>query len=95
MPVARQWQGNKQLLDGRYSAVACKLQLRDGIPCVVLENWYGSVVVICCCEKVKAEAGDSSGTQRKGNVSHWKPLPSNSSEGVIVYSSVCVSNSEL
>jgi hypothetical protein len=29
-------------------------------------------------EKLVAEAGDSSGTQRKGNVRRWKPLPSNS-----------------
>jgi hypothetical protein len=27
-------------------------------------------------EKLVSEAGDSSGTQRKGNVCHWKPLPS-------------------
>jgi hypothetical protein len=28
-------------------------------------------------KKIVAEAGDSSGTQRKGNVRRWKPLPSN------------------
>jgi hypothetical protein len=28
-------------------------------------------------KKLVAEAGDSSGTQRKGNVCRWKPLPSN------------------
>jgi hypothetical protein len=28
-------------------------------------------------EKLVAEAGDSSGTQRKGNVRRWKPLQSN------------------
>jgi hypothetical protein len=28
-------------------------------------------------EKLVAEVGDSSGTQRKGNVCPWKPLPSN------------------
>jgi hypothetical protein len=28
-------------------------------------------------EKLVAEAGDSSGTHRKGNVRRWKPLPSN------------------
>jgi hypothetical protein len=28
-------------------------------------------------EKVVAEGGDSSGPQRNGNVSRWKPLPSN------------------
>jgi hypothetical protein len=27
-----------------------------------------------------AEAGGSSGTQRKGNVRHWKPLPSKGSD---------------
>jgi hypothetical protein len=32
--------------------------------------------VSCCCEKLVAEAGDSSGTQRKGNVHRWKTLPS-------------------
>jgi hypothetical protein len=24
----------------------------------------------CCCEKLAAEVGDSSGTQRKGNIRH-------------------------
>jgi hypothetical protein len=43
-----------------------------------------------CCEKLVAEAGDSSGTQRKGNVRRWKPLPSNGSEDVTVDTSVCV-----
>jgi hypothetical protein len=28
-------------------------------------------------EKLVAEAGDCSGTQRKGNVRRWRPLPSN------------------
>jgi hypothetical protein len=28
-------------------------------------------------EKLEAEAGDSSGTQRKGTVSRWEPLPTN------------------
>jgi hypothetical protein len=28
-------------------------------------------------EKLVAEAGNSSGTQRKGNVRNWEPLPSN------------------
>jgi hypothetical protein len=36
------------------------------------------------------EAGDSSGTQRKGKVRRWKPLPSYGSEGVTVDTSVCV-----
>jgi hypothetical protein len=35
-----------------------------------LENCCSSVVVSCYCEKLVAEAEDSSGTQRKGNVPH-------------------------
>jgi hypothetical protein len=42
--------------------------------CLVNEC-LGSVVMSCCCEKLVAEDGDSSETQRKGNVRHWKPLP--------------------
>jgi hypothetical protein len=46
-----------------------------------------------------AEAGDSSGTQRKGKVHCWKPLPSNDNEDVTVDTSVCacahVRNTEL
>jgi hypothetical protein len=34
--------------------------------------------------------GDSLGTQRKGNVSRWKPIPSNGSQNVTVDISVCV-----
>jgi hypothetical protein len=49
-----------------------------------LKNYWGSVVVSCFCENVVAEAGDSSGTQRKGNVRSWKPLPSNGNEEVTV-----------
>jgi hypothetical protein len=37
----------------------------------------GSIVMSCCCEKLVAEARESLGTQRKGNIRHWKPLPSN------------------
>jgi hypothetical protein len=33
-----------------------------------LVSGRGLVVVSCCCEKLVAEAGNSSGTQRKGNV---------------------------
>jgi hypothetical protein len=33
-----------------------------------LDSRWGSVVVSCCCEKLVDEAGDSSGTHRKGNV---------------------------
>jgi hypothetical protein len=40
-----------------------------------LENCCGSVLLSCCCEKPVAGAGDSSGTQRKGNIRLWKPLP--------------------
>jgi hypothetical protein len=35
---------------------------------IQLQNRWGSVVVSCCCGKLAAESGDSSGTQRKGNV---------------------------
>jgi hypothetical protein len=34
-------------------------------------------VAIVRSEKLVSEAGKSSGTQRKGNVRLWKPLPSN------------------
>jgi hypothetical protein len=45
-----------------------------------LDNRWGSVVMNRCCEKLVAEVGNSSGTQRKGNVCRWKPLQSNDSE---------------
>jgi hypothetical protein len=45
-----------------------------------LEDCCGSLVVICCCEKLVAEARDRSGTQSKGNVRRWKSLPSNGTE---------------
>jgi hypothetical protein len=32
---------------------------------------------VVTCEKLVAEAGDSSGTQRKGNVLRWKSTLSN------------------
>jgi hypothetical protein len=41
------------------------------------ENCWGSVVVSCCCEKLVAEARDSSGTKWNGNTRRLKPLPSN------------------
>jgi hypothetical protein len=44
----------------------------------------------CCCEKLVAEAGDRSGTQRKANVRRWKLLPSNGSEDMSTDTSVCV-----
>jgi hypothetical protein len=37
-----------------------------------------------------AGAGDSSGTQRKGNVRRWKPLPSNAVKTVTEITSLCV-----
>jgi hypothetical protein len=43
-----------------------------------------------CCEKLVAEAGDSSGTQRKENVRRWEPLLSSGIEDVTVDISVCV-----
>jgi hypothetical protein len=46
--------------------------------------------VSCCCEKLVAEAGNSSGIRRKGNVHHWKPPPSNDSEDMTVDNSVCI-----
>jgi hypothetical protein len=49
-----------------------------------------SSVLSCCCEKLAVEAVDSSGTQRKGNVRRWKPLPYNDSEDVTVGTGVCV-----
>jgi hypothetical protein len=60
-----------------------------------LDNRSGSIVVICCCEKLVAETGDTSGTQSKGNVRRWKPIPSNGSEDVTVDTNMCVCNSEL
>jgi hypothetical protein len=35
------------------------------------------IVAVVRSEKMVAEAGDNSATQRKGNICHWKPLPSN------------------
>jgi hypothetical protein len=48
-----------------------------------LEYCWCSVFVSCCCKKLVAEAGDSSGTQRMGNIRRWKPLPSNGSEDIV------------
>ena len=33
-----------------------------------LDNLWGSVVVSCCSQELVPEAGDSSGTQKKGNI---------------------------
>jgi hypothetical protein len=46
--------------------------------------------VSCWCEELVAEATEGSGTQRKGSVCRWKPLPSNGSEDVTVDIGVCV-----
>jgi hypothetical protein len=56
------------------------------------DNSWGSAIMSCCCEKLVAEARDSLGTQKKGNIYHWKLLPNNSSEDMIVDTcvSVCV-----
>jgi hypothetical protein len=43
----------------------------------------------CYCEKLVAEAEDSSETQRKGNIRRWKSLSSNGREDVTVDTSVC------
>jgi hypothetical protein len=48
-----------------------------------------------CCEQLVAEAGDSSGNRRKGNVLHWKPSPNKDTEDTTVDTSVCVCNSVL
>jgi hypothetical protein len=42
-----------------------------------LESYWSSVFVRSCSEKLVAQAGDSSGTQRKLNVLCWKPPPRN------------------
>jgi hypothetical protein len=49
-----------------------------------LEDCCRSVAVSCCCEKLAAEAGVSSGSQREADIRRWKPLPSNGSEDVTV-----------
>jgi hypothetical protein len=60
----------------RREAVFCgvlaeMLQAGQVRSCSELDNCWGSVIVSFCCEKLVAEAGDRSGTQRKGNVLHW------------------------
>jgi hypothetical protein len=37
-----------------------------------------------------AEGANSSGTQRKGNIIHWKLLPNNDAEDTNMDTSVCV-----
>jgi uncharacterized protein (DUF3084 family) len=41
-------------------------------------------------EKLIAKGGDSSGTQRKGNIRRWKPLPSSAVKTIIENTSLCV-----
>jgi hypothetical protein len=69
MTVTRQWPVNNRgtVFSVRFVA-RCYEQdkLVSGVS--ELDTCWGSVVVSCCCEKLVAEAGDSSGTQRKGNV---------------------------
>jgi hypothetical protein len=55
-----------------------------------LENCCDSVLVNCCCLKLVAEAGNSSGTQRKGKVRLYKPLLSNDNEDVTLDNSLYV-----
>jgi hypothetical protein len=55
--------------------IIIRLALRNAIS--ELYNCWGSAVVSYCCEELVAEAGGSSGTQRKGNARRWKRLPSN------------------
>jgi hypothetical protein len=65
------------------------------LSCSSCDNSWGSVVVSCWCEKLAAEAGDRSGTQRKWKVRRWKPLSNNGSEVVIVEISGILCNIEL
>jgi hypothetical protein len=64
--------------------------IRLRLSCSQFENCWGSVVVSCCCDKLVAEAGDCSGTQRKENVRRWKPILSNGNEDVTAYTNVYV-----
>jgi hypothetical protein len=48
------------------------------VPGLMVKLWLSQLrVTVVRSEKLEAEAGDSSGTQRKGNVHLWQPLPSN------------------
>jgi hypothetical protein len=75
-----------------FKVPTCYKQDKWGVSELVteLEDCWGSVVVSCCCEKLLSEVWDSLGTQRKGNVRHSKPLPSNGSEYMTVDTSVVV-----
>jgi hypothetical protein len=46
--------------------------------------------VSCCCEKLVAYAGETSGTQRMENVRGWSGYLETASEDLTVGSSVCV-----
>jgi hypothetical protein len=44
----------------------------------LVELWLSQLrAAVLRIEKLVAEVKESSSTQRKGNVRHWKPLPSN------------------
>jgi hypothetical protein len=43
----------------------------------MLRNLHQLIVAVVRSEKLGAEVGDSSGTQRKGSVRRWEKLPSN------------------
>jgi hypothetical protein len=61
-----------------------------------VEGWPKSLSQekVCRNEKLVAKAGDSLGTQRKGNVHHQKPLPSSTAKTMIENASLCDSNLE-
>jgi hypothetical protein len=48
---------------------------REHASCKVIE-WRRLRFAVMRSEKLVAEVGESSGTQRKGEISLWKPLPS-------------------
>jgi hypothetical protein len=58
-----------------------------------LEDCWGPVVMICCCEKQVAEAEDSSGMQRKRNIRCWSWYEATASEDGTGQYGVC--NSEM
>jgi hypothetical protein len=58
--------------------------------CVERESADRQYVDSCSCEKLVAKAGDISGTQRKGNVRRWKPLPSSSAKTMTEKAILCV-----
>jgi hypothetical protein len=44
---------------------------------LLVDELVRGLLQFSCCEKLVAEVGDSSGSQRKGNVCCWKLLQSN------------------